>query len=190
METGKLSFFLDGRKFGEHIVVDLGVAFNGLRGDSSGKRVRTLYPAIGLKRSKDKISLTTKWISTPVIPAERLLSDAVEVTYLVQSWNNLTDSKMFPESFLSDAYAHWKRWNGNKWKRYMTRAGVYIDIDTSREACLSVCRELSSPYFAGDRVKILLSGDVPLDVSEDAVILGAHKGFLWYKVEAVSFLFI
>ncbi|KAH9090669.1 hypothetical protein Ae201684P_014464 [Aphanomyces euteiches] len=62
MEAGKLSFFMDGIKFGEHIVTDLGVAFDGLKND---RHIKTLYPCIGLRKSGDKVTLNGKWISQP-----------------------------------------------------------------------------------------------------------------------------
>jgi hypothetical protein len=97
-ETGVLSFFLDSLKFGDHIVGDLGPAFTGLArasggstvlgggvsGGGRGKRARPLYPCIGLRKSGDSVSLSSKFISVPGVTDEALLGDLAAVDGLLR----------------------------------------------------------------------------------------------------------
>ncbi|RLN96945.1 hypothetical protein BBJ28_00019457, partial [Nothophytophthora sp. Chile5] len=83
MEQGKLSFFMDGIKFGEHIVSDLGVAFENMKGERNS---RTLYPCIGMRKGGDRVTLNEKWISMPGVPPRQILSDAVDVSKALHAW--------------------------------------------------------------------------------------------------------
>ena len=86
-DAGRLSFFLDGMKYGEHVLQDLGVAFEGIspmgyageggggggkgqgapNGGEGGRRsgggksvLKALYPVIGLKNMSDRVTFTPK----------------------------------------------------------------------------------------------------------------------------------
>ncbi|CEG36584.1 hect e3 ubiquitin [Plasmopara halstedii] len=83
MEQGKLSFFMDGIKFGEHIVSDLGIAFENIKGEQIS---RTLYPCIGMRKGGDRVTLNQKWVSMPGVPPSQILSDAVDVSKSLHSW--------------------------------------------------------------------------------------------------------
>ncbi|KAE9027054.1 hypothetical protein PF011_g2235 [Phytophthora fragariae] len=83
MEQGKLSFFMDGIKFGEHIVSDLGVAFENMKGERNS---RTLYPCIGMRKGGDRVTLNQKWVSMPGVSPRQILSDAVDVSKALHSW--------------------------------------------------------------------------------------------------------
>lgn len=62
MERGRLSFFLDGMQFGEHILEDMGDAFDSLTsGSTKSTKTRTFYPVVGLNRSNsDRIAITPR----------------------------------------------------------------------------------------------------------------------------------
>ncbi|KAG7400472.1 RING finger and SPRY domain-containing protein 1 [Phytophthora boehmeriae] len=83
MEQGKLSFFMDGIKFGEHIVSDLGVAFENMKGERNS---RTLYPCIGMRKGGDRVTLNEKWVSMPGVSPRLILSDAMDVSKALHSW--------------------------------------------------------------------------------------------------------
>ena len=56
MDSGVLSFFLDGLRFGDHVLADMGPAYDMMRDNQSGlKATRMLYPAVGFKRRGDKV---------------------------------------------------------------------------------------------------------------------------------------
>ncbi|RLN71766.1 hypothetical protein BBJ29_002386 [Phytophthora kernoviae] len=84
MEQGKLSFFMDGIKFGEHIVSDLGVAFENMKGERNS---RTLYPCIGMRKGGDRVTLNEKWVSMPGVSPRLILSDAMDVSKALHSCN-------------------------------------------------------------------------------------------------------
>jgi hypothetical protein len=62
MERGRLSFFLDGMQYGEHILEDMGDAFDSLTsGSTKTAKPRTYYPVVGLNRqNSDRISITPR----------------------------------------------------------------------------------------------------------------------------------
>lgn len=190
MEQGKLSFFVDGIKFGEHIVSDLGVAFDNVKGE---RHSRTLYPCIGMRKSGDRISLNGKWVSMPGVPPRQILSDVIDVSKSLHAWYlsiqngaNQSQSILLPDSLLRESWIEWKRWAENRWQRCPVRPrGVVVDFDTSLATCVAVSKAagLSAPFLAGDRVRIITKCGQELNQPEEAVIIGAYRGFLWYRVE-------
>jgi SPRY domain len=63
MNRGRLSFYLDGLKYGQHTIADLGEAFDGLTTSSHVKK-RTMFPIVGLSKSQDRIAITPRWLSS------------------------------------------------------------------------------------------------------------------------------
>ncbi|CAM9240572.1 unnamed protein product, partial [Discosporangium mesarthrocarpum] len=88
MERGTLSFFLDGMKYGEHVVTDLGTAFENLAGNSHGSKVkpRTFFPVFGFRKNSDRITITGKWLSSPGTHPASILGRATAVASLLCSW--------------------------------------------------------------------------------------------------------
>ena len=65
-DQGKLSFFLDGMQFGEHMIRDMGQAFQSLRSPNCASNApRVLYPCIGIKHYMDRVRLLPAHISRP-----------------------------------------------------------------------------------------------------------------------------
>lgn len=223
MEQGKLSFFMDGIKFGEHIVSDLGVAFDNVKGE---RHSRTLFPCIGMRKGGDRISLNGKWVSMPGVPPSQTLSDVIDVSKALHSWyisiqggtgagagsaastaipmSPMTTSTTtsggasvstiaepvrpihLPDGLLRESWLEWKRWRENRWQRSPVRPrGVIVDFDTSVATCVAVSNAagLGAPFLAGDRVRMISKGGQELNQPEEAVIIGAYRGFLWYRVE-------
>ena len=89
MDRGVLSFFLDGMKYGEHILADLGVAHEGLLGGGQGGervRPRVLFPVIGFRKKGDRVTLTGRWFSSPGIHPRVVLEDVQAVVCLMHAW--------------------------------------------------------------------------------------------------------
>lgn len=184
MEAGKISFFMDGIKYGEHIVADLGVAFDNLQNDRTGTK-KTMFPCIGLRKAGDKISISGKWLSSPSLPNSYLYREAVDTAKMLHGWIS-EQEHAFSESCLHAAWLEYKRWSKSRWVRFPARPrGVVIDFDTSERICRDVCQKagLSAPFFSGDRVRICSSGGRELDQPEEAIILGVYRGALWYRTE-------
>ena len=188
MDKGKLSFFMDGIKYGEHIVADLGVAFDNLQGDHTGLR-KTVFPCIGLRKHGDSISLNGKWVSKPPVSSDELLEEIHDVSYILHSWvqsQKIKQPAPLPESLLQEAFKEYNQWKAERWQRYPIRPrGLIVDFDTSIEACTRVSKAagLSTAFLAGDRVRICTSGNRELDQPEEAVILGVYRDYLWYRTE-------
>jgi hypothetical protein len=191
MEQGKLSFFMDGIKYGEHIVTDLGVAFDNLKGD---RNLKTLYPCIGMRKNGDRVSLNGKWVSMPGIHPRQILHDNVLVaSSLHECYISSLCGQVVPRSdpnlplnLLKDSWVEYRHWSENRWKRYHSRPrGVQIEFDTFPSSCINVCKNagLSVPFIAGDRVKICSKGGRELDQPEEAVVLGVYREHLWYRTE-------
>ncbi|OQS07914.1 HECT E3 ubiquitin ligase [Thraustotheca clavata] len=182
METGKLSFFMDGIKYGEHIVTDLGTAFEGLKHDNQS--VRTLYPCIGLRKAGDKVTLNSKWISSPGVPPALLCHKSMVFSFIVHRLAQ-SQQQYLPESCITSGWLHYVRWLTQQTLRVQTRGRVYVDLDTSIASCQRVCTDAgaSIAFFYGDRVRILSKGGRALDAPEEAIVLGVYRQRLWYRVE-------
>ncbi|GLE04956.1 hypothetical protein PINS_up013937 [Pythium insidiosum] len=188
MEQGKLSFFMDGMKFGEHIVADLGVAFENMKGE---RNTKVLYPCIGMRKSGDRVALNGKWLSLPGVSSKQLLHDAIDVSTSLHSWYlSLQSGEPSPvtlsQQFLVESWDEWKRWKSGKWQRYPARPrGVLVDFDTSPASCMavSVAAGLGAPFLAGDRVRVCSQCGRELNQPEEAVILGVYRGHLWFRTE-------
>ncbi|KAK1945479.1 E3 ubiquitin-protein ligase HERC2 [Phytophthora citrophthora] len=203
MEQGKLSFFMDGIKFGEHIVSDLGVAFENMKGERNS---RTLYPCIGMRKGGDRVTLNEKWVSMPGVPPRQILSDAVDVSKSLHSWyvsiqqgkaaslsgvvgnepSTMGAQVKLPDALIRESWYEWKRWNTNHWQRcYVRPRGISVDFDTSPASCIRVSNAagLAAPFLAGDRVRMVSKCGQELNQPEEAVVLGVYRGFLWYRTE-------
>jgi hypothetical protein len=56
MDAGVISFFLDGLRFGSHLLADMGLAYDTLKDNCGGvKGSRYLFPAVGFRRRGDKV---------------------------------------------------------------------------------------------------------------------------------------
>ncbi|RHY28374.1 hypothetical protein DYB32_006025 [Aphanomyces invadans] len=185
MESGKLSFFMDGIKYGEHIVTDLGVAFDGLKSD---RHIKTLYPCIGLRKAGDKVTLNGKWVSQPGLSPTLLCQDNVELQSVLHAWSH---DRPLPLAFMQSSYAFYTRWRTNRYRRVAIRSkGMQIDVDTSVERCIQVCGSSPTVLVAGDRVRIISKGGRALDAPEEAIVLGMltqgneggeeGRGYAWY----------
>ena len=97
MNRGRLSFFLDGIKYGEHTVADLGEAFDGLV-SSRQVRPRALYPLVGLSKSQDRIALSPRWLSIVGTHESEELQLVTKTHELLEAWSHAvvpsTDSKL------------------------------------------------------------------------------------------------
>jgi len=205
MDRGILSFFLDGIKYGQHTMKDLGIAFHEsqLYGKSDARLDRsnplTLFPMIGLRRSRgDTVKITGKWMSIPGRSASRMLKDVHSVNALLrESWllkDGQKTRKPPSKEFLERAWRHYRRWARSskpRFLRYLSRAyGQVVEVDTSDEACLKASgAELMlgdgrKGLRAGDRVKILQSCGRDLEAPEEAIVIGAFRNRIWYKVDS------
>jgi hypothetical protein len=89
MDQGTISFFLDGLRFGEHVLADMGVAYEKLADQSFSDKVNVvLYPCIGFKKRNDKVSLTGKYVSLPGYTSESLAAEANLLSVLLPEWGS------------------------------------------------------------------------------------------------------
>uniref|UniRef100_A0A7S2WL07 HECT domain-containing protein n=1 Tax=Rhizochromulina marina TaxID=1034831 RepID=A0A7S2WL07_9STRA len=225
MDHGRVSFYLDGMKYGEHIVSDLGPAFDGIAANRARLQPRTLWPVIGLRRPMDRVVVTKKWVSNAGIHPVTWLTDALALTTvairtgqgetaaasaapprpatggkstpiaLPHRRHNHNQSDHVPDWLYEDAWRLWGRWRESRWLRIATRGCTAaedsftpstVDVDTSPRACAAASARtgLRVPLLSGDRVKILRTGGRILDQPEEAAVLGAFRGLLWYRVES------
>jgi hypothetical protein len=66
----------------------------------------------------------------------------------------------------------------------MTSFGLDVDLDASPLACASACAGLGLKHalLSGDRVVVKRSAGRMLELAEEAVVLGAHQGRLFYRI--------
>eukprot|EP01041_Mallomonas_annulata_P001744 gene1744-3367_t len=202
MNRGRLSFFLDGMKYGEHTLADLGEAFDGLvgTGTSSSNRVkpRTYFPVVGFRkvgdRSADRIVLTPKWLSCFGPCTQSQTMDLVMKAWgLLTSWgcDRPGRSPLQRDMWVyREAWRDWLRWKSGRYVKVRTRCktpmSLLLVLDTSIRACVdaSIRLGLSVALFRGDRVFFTKSCGKPLETKEEAVILGAYDGQLWYRLDS------
>eukprot|EP00753_Platysulcus_tardus_P004638 PLAT12551.17.p1 GENE.PLAT12551.17~~PLAT12551.17.p1 ORF type:complete len:1683 (-),score=962.86 PLAT12551.17:102-4913(-) len=171
MERGILSFFLDGVKYGEHLLSDLGFAFSGL-----ATLRKALYPMVALKRGGNRVTLLPKYISRPAAGPARTLRMAADVTSSLLHWG----SQPQPQRLMRLAWAEWRRWRRGGFATYASRASriaVTLDVRPASFAALGL------PFAAGDKVAARYSAGRPLEDAEEAVVLGLYRGLVWYRTD-------
>lgn len=191
MNRGRLSFFLDGTKFGEHTIADLGDAFDNLNSSSSASKV--FYPVVGLSKSQDRVAITPRWISSIGTRAMDEISNINKAYSLLYEWNVERPSPSMPNNSMLWLYRYawcdWCRWMSSRFVRIRTRCkAISISVDASPKACIeaSIRIGLSFPIFRGDRLRFSKSSGRSLEAKEEAIVLGAYKGRLWYRLDTQS----
>lgn len=189
MNRGRLSFFLDGMKYGEHNLADLGEAFDGL---TSCGRIRplTLYPIVGLQKSQDRVAITPRWLSSPGTTALQDLNAADAIWSLILDINtesSLTAPTLRREWFIDKSYRDWCVWRAGESLVIKTRCNplTSVHLDCSIFACVeaSIKLGLSRAWLAGDRIVFSKSCGRHLESPEDAIVLGCYRGNLWYRIQ-------
>ena len=222
-DTGRVSFFFDGVKYGEHILNDLGCAFenvspfgfnadgcggggagtgapSGVEGVRSGRypangavRPKALWPVIGLRTPGDKVTLSGKWMTSLGVDGVSTLRNIMAVDCILSPNDRSVQKSSKPRWFVEESYIEHKRWQSGKWLRSPTRGsgphslasiGLDVDLDSSALACASACASLGLKFalLSGDRVIIKRSSGRILELAEEAIILGAYQGRLFYQI--------
>ena len=230
-DAGRVSFFFDGLKYGEHILNDLGCAFenlspfgfnvdgcgsggagqgapSGIEGGRGGRypaqglvRPRALWPVIGLRNQGDRVTISPKWTTSYGVDGVTATKNVLAVDEILCHYannGNITASEgctkqALPEWFVSEAFTEYQRWHSGKWKRTVTRGsgpyrqtsfGLDVDLDASHLACATASAVLGLKHalLAGDRVRLLRSAGRILELAEEAIILGAYQGRLFYQI--------
>jgi len=189
MSRGRLSFFLDGLKFGEHNISDLGDAFQDL---SPADRVKpkTLFPVVGLHSNQDRVTITQRWLSCIGTRAVDELDCIDKAWSLLNSWSLERKNSHVPASthmwIYRDGWRNWAQWKENAYCRIRTRCKpTPVVINRTVRACAEASIRLGLPIamFRGDRFLFVRSSGRELEQKEEAVVLGAFQGRLWYRLD-------
>ena len=237
-DAGRISYFFDGVKYGEHIINDLGCAFenvspfgfnadgcgsggagqgapSGVDGGRSGRnpangsiRPKAMWPVIGLRHPGDRVTISSKCMTSHGVDAfasmkNSLAVDEVLCAYesqskpqiLVQPDLNPPTELSLPDWFVEESLREYNRWKSGRWLRTATRGsgqcklsshGLDVDLDTSPLACAAACASLGLPFalLCGDKVDVKRSSGRILELHEEAVVLGAYQGRLFYRLVA------
>jgi len=230
-DAGRISFFFDGLKYGEHILNDLGCAFenlspygfnvdgcgsggagqgapSGIEGGRGGRypaqgavRPRALWPVIGLRNQGDRVTISPKWMTSFGVDGVTLVGNILAVDEVLFNYSERGNvlpsaedkSQIFPDWFIREAYSEYQRWHSDSWCRSITRGsgpyrlanfGLDVELDASPFACAcaSACLGLKCALLAGDRVRLVRSAGRLLELAEEAVVLGAYQGRLFYRI--------
>eukprot|EP00985_Skeletonema_marinoi_P004924 scaffold2134_cov178-Skeletonema_marinoi.AAC.2 len=235
-DAGRISYFFDGVKYGEHILNDLGCAFEnvspfGFNADGCGNggagqgapsgvdggrnnrypangavRPKAMWPVIGLRHPGDRVTMSAKCMSSHGIDAFTVMKNSLAVDEILCSYEReykpqipvqpkLTPSTglSLPHWFVEESLQEYTRWKSGKWLRTATRGsgqykmssyGLDVDLDTSPLACAAACASLGLPValLCGDRVDVKRSSGRILELQEEAVVLGAYQGRLFYRL--------
>lgn len=232
-DSGRISYFYDGLKYGEHILNDLGCAFEnvspfGFNADGCGSggagqgapsgvdsvrssrypsngavRPRSLWPVIGLRHPGDRVTMSSKWITSKGVDGVTAQENAMSVDEVVCAYkdqmpkmtvpNSISRNVSFPRWFVEESFSEYRKWQSGRWLRTSTRGsgpcklssnGLDIDLDTSPLLCAAACAALGLPValLPGDKIDVKRSAGRILELQEEAVILGAYQGRLWYRL--------
>jgi hypothetical protein len=228
-DTGRVSFFFDGLKYGEHILNDLGCAFenlspfgfnvdgcgsggagqgapSGFEGGRGGRypaqgtvRPRALWPVIGLRNQGDRVTFSSKWSTSYGVDSVTTVDNILAVDQILSTYANHGSSETkvgsctFPSWFVREAFTEFKRWSSGQWSRSATRGsgpsrlacfGLDVDMDASPKACAAASAGIGLKYalLAGDRVRLTRSAGRILELAEEAVVVGAYQGRLYYRI--------
>jgi hypothetical protein len=149
-DAGRVSFFFDGLKYGEHIMNDLGCAFenlspfgfnvdgcgsggigqgapSGFDGTRGGRqpsqgnvRPRTLWPVIGLRNQGDRVTLSAKWSSSYGVDGATIVRNVLSVDEMLSHFSS-TPTSSLPPWLLRESYAEYCRWYDGIKTRSVTR---------------------------------------------------------------------
>ena len=208
-DAGRISFFYDGMKYGEHILNDLGCAFENLspfgfsvegcgtgghgqgatsgfpRGPAQGfVRPKALFPVVGLRNHGDRVTLCPGWSSTYGTDGSTTLQNTLRVVDALNSFEN--PICRFPDLLMNEAFVDFQKWYGGTTSQSQCRGSrdLKISLDTSEFGCVaaSACLGLEIPLLPGDRIRLKRSCGRKLELSEEAVVLGQHQLRLYYKL--------
>lgn len=187
MNRGRLSFFLDGLKYGVHNIADLGEAFDNLT-NSNCVKPRTLFPIVFLQKTHDRVVITPRWLSSIGTRTLDELDTHSKAWGLLNSWSIERKSSSMPSQSNLWIYRYgwreWLRWRTGRYVRVRTRCkSLPVLLDRSPVACVEASLRLGlhHAFFRGDRIVFHKSCGRLLETKEEAVILGAHDGRLWYR---------
>ena len=188
MNRGRLAFFLDGMKYGEHLLIAMGDAFDNLHGSDRG-RTLTLYPIVGLQRIQDRVALTSKWISIPGTSCKD------DFSCIQRTWSSISDcysSAMFARPsnngwLYSQACGDFISWKKGKTINVKSRANcistcIRLDLSLTASAESSIRLGLERALYPGDKIRITKSCGRLLENQEEAIILGTYRKRLWYRL--------
>ena len=226
-DSGRVSFFFDGLKYGEHILNDLGCAFenlspfgfnvdgcgsggtgqgapSGFENGSSNRfpaqgtiRPRTLWPVVGLRNHGDRVTISSKWMTSFGTDGVISTRNIVKVDEILSAYFDFIPQTLmdptFPRWFLDEAFSEYNRWISDSWIRSATRGsgpsrdtGICLDVDfdASPLACAAASASLGiqEALLEGDRVKLTRSAGRILQLAEEAVVLGVYHGRLYYRI--------
>ena len=226
-DSGRVSFFFDGLKYGEHILNDLGCAFenlspfgfnvdgcgsggtgqgapSGFENGSSNRfpaqgtiRPRTLWPVVGLRNHGDRVTISSKWLTSFGTDGVLSTRNIVKVDEILSAYFDTIPRRLadpaFPRWFMYEAFSEYNRWLSDSWIRSSTRGsgpardtGVCLDVefDSSPLSCAtaSAALGLQVALLTGDRVKLTRSAGRILQLAEEAVVLGVYHGRLYYRI--------
>jgi len=167
-------------------------------------RPRSLWPVVGLRHHGDRVTISSKWNTSYGVDGLVTLKNVLAVDEMLQYYSDqkvhnqsvsaerARDLEM-PAWFIQEAFAEYRRWRSNAWCRSTTRGsgpfrlanfGLDLDLDASPFACASASALLGLRYalLAGDRVSLKRSAGRVLELAEEAVVLGAFQGRLYYRI--------
>ena len=235
-DAGRISYFFDGVKYGEHILNDLGCAFEnvspfGFNADGCGSggagqgapsgvdggrnsrysangavRPKAMWPVIGLRHPGDRVTFSGKCMTSHGIDAFTVMKNSLAVDEILCAYEKDYTPRIpaqlkvppstglsMPPWFVEESLQEYNRWRSGRWLRTATRGsgqyrlssyGLDVDLDTSPLACAAACASLGLPValLCGDRVDVKRSSGRILELQEEAVVLGAYQGRLFYRL--------
>jgi hypothetical protein len=148
---------------------------------------------IGLRNPGDRVTFSNKWTTSHGVDGVTVHENILSVDEIMSLYSDQSPIQSFPQWFVEESFQEYKRWQSGRWLRASTRGsgpgnlasnGLDIDVDTTPLVCAAACASIGLPIalLPGDRVNLKRSAGRMLELQEEAVVLGAYQGRLWYRL--------
>ena len=196
-DAGRISFFFDGLKYGEHILNDLGCAFenispfgfnvdgcgsggagqgapSGVEGGRSGRypaqgsvRPRALWPVVGLRNHGDRVTISSKWNSSFGVDGTVTVKNAVAVDEVLQLYSCSLNERGPQNSASLEQFPTW----------FIREAFSEYRRWKSNTWCRTVSRGSGPHHLASFGLDILLNTS-PIACASASALLGLNQALL------------
>lgn len=160
-------------------------------------RPKALWPVIGLRHPGDRVTFSSKWMTSKGVDGLTVQRNVLSVDEIIgvysDSCSTPDTNSGFPQWFVEESFQEYKRWQSGRWLRSPTRGsgpcklssnGLDVDFDTTALVCAAACASIGLPValLPGDKIDVKRCAGRLLELQEEAVILGAYQGRLWYRL--------
>jgi hypothetical protein len=163
------------------MVINMGVAYHNLRRQGVQRSSSsTLFPCVGMKASGDRVTIKKcKWISKRGLGRSALLQHIINAKAVISRWRFSyfnSDIGKLPADLVQEMYQSYLRWRGHDKVLIRCRAGVEVEIDTSRDGIVAAAGSIGDVFMLREGTKFR-------SIYGDGTVVGSRPGELWFTLE-------